>query len=185
MIYLEYLKSNKDINNILETTDLKERIFNLIQIENPIIKFVNDLESIETEVVNKYLELNDKLHPSLKNKYCEDLNWLITFLKEIGLNSTTIKKIDDIDNNFLIKNILDIIPLNFKLERVNSILNLEFITRENNLNDFNIKTTKILEHLLSFQKNFIGGNWVSVDVIIEEVKKFGIYPNSVGRNIKE
>ena len=47
------------------------------------------------------------------------------------------------------------------------------------------KVLAMLEHILSFQKNLIGGNWINVDDVIREVNKFGFYPNSHGRKIDE
>lgn len=47
------------------------------------------------------------------------------------------------------------------------------------------KVLAMLEHILSFQKNLIGGNWINVDDVIREVNKFGFYPNPNGRKIDE
>ena len=47
------------------------------------------------------------------------------------------------------------------------------------------KVLAMLEHILSFQKNLIGGNWINVDDVIREINKFGFYPNSHGRKIDE
>ena len=47
----------------------------------------------------------------------------------------------------------------------------------------NIET--LINHLLSKQKHFTGGSYLSVDDVVEECKFFGLIVNSEGKNINE